>query len=136
MTKVFSPYKVCVVVDREFGEQLATLALGVPVWIVDTPTNKAVAKRLWNERTHEDSLTGITTFHFSESATPEDMAVSMLDTIELHHGRHSAHPPFTVIEVLGTPLTESVKTGFSEYGFNEFDPTSTGFSATRPLPTD
>jgi len=65
MANVFSPYKVSVVVDREFGEQLATLAPGVPVWIVDTPTNKAVAKRLWKERPHDNSLTGITTFNFS-----------------------------------------------------------------------
>jgi len=39
MAKVFSPYKVFVVVDREFGEQLATLTPGLPVWIVDTPIN-------------------------------------------------------------------------------------------------
>jgi hypothetical protein len=106
------------------------------VWIVDSPTNKAVAKRLWKERPHENSLTGITTFGFSESATPEDIAVSMLDTIELHHGRHSADPPYTVIEVLGVVLSENVKIGFSEYGFNEFYPTSAGFNATRPLPVD
>jgi hypothetical protein len=33
------PYKVYVVVDREFGEKLAELERAVPVWIVDTPTN-------------------------------------------------------------------------------------------------
>ena len=33
-------YKVFVVVDREFGEKLSELEKGVPVWIVDTPTNK------------------------------------------------------------------------------------------------
>ncbi len=60
----------------------------------------------------------------------------MLDTIELHYGRHSADPPYTVIEVLGVVLSENVKIGFSEYGFNEFYPTSTGFRATRPLPAD
>jgi hypothetical protein len=136
MANVFSPYKVSVVVDREFGEQLATLASGVPVWIVDTPINKAVAKRFWKERPHENSLTGITTFDFSESDAPEEIVVSMLDTIELHHGPHSADPPYTVIEVFGVTLNENVKAGLSEYGFNEFYPTSTGFRATRPLPVD
>jgi hypothetical protein len=29
------PYKVCVIVDREFGERLAEIEPGVPVWIVD-----------------------------------------------------------------------------------------------------
>jgi hypothetical protein len=136
MTKVFSPYKVSVVVDPEFGEQLAVLAQGVPVWIVDSPTNKAVAKRLWKERPHDNSLTGITTFDFSASDAPGEIAVSMLDTIELHHGRHSADPAYTVIEVFGATLTENVKIGLSEYGFNKFYPTSTGFRATRPLPVD
>ena len=50
------PYKVYVVVDREFGEKLAELERGVPVWIVDTPTNKPVAQRLWNERPDETIL--------------------------------------------------------------------------------
>jgi hypothetical protein len=136
MTRVFSPYKVCVVVDREFGEQLAALAQGIPVWIVDTPTNKTVAKRLWKERPHDNALTGITTFDFSASDSPEEIAVSMLDTIDLHHGRHSADPPYTVIEVFGAVLNENVRTELSEYGFNEFYPTSTGFRATRPLPVD
>jgi len=42
------PYKVYIVVDLEFGEKLAELERGVPVWIVDTPTNKPVAQRFWN----------------------------------------------------------------------------------------
>ena len=44
------PYKVYVVVDREFGEKLSELEEGVPVWIVDTATNKTVVQRFWNER--------------------------------------------------------------------------------------
>jgi len=31
------PYKLYVIVDPNFGERLATLPEGVPVWIVDTP---------------------------------------------------------------------------------------------------
>jgi hypothetical protein len=38
------PYKVYVVVDREFGEKLSDLERGMPVWIVDTPTNRPVAQ--------------------------------------------------------------------------------------------
>jgi hypothetical protein len=84
------PYKVYVVVDREFGEKLAELERGVPMWIVDTPTNKPVARRLWNERPDEDHLTGITTFNDGNSLSPEQLLLSHLDTIELHHGSQSA----------------------------------------------
>jgi hypothetical protein len=45
-----NPYRVVVIVDRLFGEQLASLAPDVPVWIVDTAVNRVVAQRLWTER--------------------------------------------------------------------------------------
>jgi len=125
------PYKVYVVVDREFGEKLSELERGVPVWIVDTPTNKPVAQRLWNERPDEDHLTGITTFNDPNSLSPEELLLSHLDTIELHHGSHSADPPYTVIEVFGTQLTANAKNVLSEYGFTVFQVTSTGFTASR-----
>ena len=125
------PYKVYVVVDRAFGEKLAELERGVPVWIVDTPTNKPVALRFWNERPDENHLTGITTFNDLNSLSPEEMLLGHLDTIELHHGSHSADPPYTVIEVFGTQLTANAKSVLSEYGFNAFHITSTGFTASR-----
>jgi len=125
------PYKVYVVVDREFGEKLAELVRGVPVWIVDTPTNKPVAQRFWNERPDENHLTGITAFNDLNSLSPEEMLLGHLDTIELHHGSHSADPPYTVIEVFGTQLTANTKSVLSEYGFNAFHITSTGFTASR-----
>ena len=125
------PYKVYVVVDRAFGEKLAELERGVPVWIVDTPTNKPVAQRFWNERPDENHLTRITTFNDLNSLSPEEMLLGHLDTIELHHGSHSADPPYTVIEVFGTQLTASAKNVLSEYGFNAFHITSTGFTASR-----
>ncbi len=129
-------YKVYVVVDREFGEQLADLEQGAPVWIVDTPTNKPVAQRLWKERPGKDHLTSITTFKAPDSSSAEDMLLAELDTIDLHHGPHSADPPYTVIEVVGAPLTAKTKTELSEYGFNEFHAKSKGFTARRPVPLD
>lgn len=130
------PYKVFVVVDREFGEKLSELEKGVPVWIVDTPTNKPVVQRFWKERPVEDHLTGITTFNDVASLSPEDSLLSHLDTIELHHGVYSADPPYTVLEVLGTELTENATGALSEYGFNKFQITSTGFVTSRPKALD
>ncbi|SRR6266481_2664669 len=134
MTSV--PYKVYVVVDREFGEKLSELEKGVPVWIVDTPTNKTVVQRFWNERPDEGRLTGITTFNNLASLSPEEMLLGRLDSIELHHGPYSADPPYTDIEVLGTELSSRAKSQLAAYGFNEFHITSTGFKASRPKPSD
>ena len=131
-----APYKVYVVVDREFGEQLADLEQGAPVWIVDTPTNKPVAQRLWKGRTGKDHLSGITTFEVPNALSPEDMLFAELNTIDLHHGPHSADPPYTVIEVVGAPLTTRAKAALSEYGFNEFHAKPKGFTARRLVPLD
>jgi hypothetical protein len=128
------PYRVYVIVDPDFREKLAQLERGVPVWIVDSLTNKPVVQRFWNARPNESHLTGITTFHNMDALSPEDMLLRQLDTIELHHGPYSANPAYSVIEVLGTQLTPTAKNGLAEYGFDEFHITSTGFVAIRSKP--
>ena len=126
-----NPYKVYVVVDRNFGERLVELPPSVPVWIVDTPSNKPVAQRLWKERPNETHLTGITTFNDMESSSPEELLIEELDSIDLHHGAHSADPPYTVLEILGTRLTDRAKDALAVWGFAEFHEHSTGFTAYR-----
>jgi hypothetical protein len=130
------PHKVYVVVERAFGEQLASLPPGVPVWIVNTPSNRLVAEQLRRERKQEDHLTGITTFNDTKSLSPEDLLVSELDTIDLHHGSYSANPPYTVLEVFGAPLSGRVEAELSRFGFDEFHPGAAGFRAVRPVPSD
>ena len=129
------PYKVYIVVEREFGEQLAKLPPDAPIWIVNTHPNRAVAERLWKERNQEDHLTGITTFNDLKTSSAEDLLISELDTIDLHHGSHSANPPYTILEVIGASPSERVKTELSEYGFDEFHVNASGFCAVRPLPS-
>jgi hypothetical protein len=120
-----------VVVEREFGEHLAEFAPGVPVWIVNTPLNRVLAERLRKERNQKGHLTGITSFNDSKSSSAADLLVSELDKIDLHHGSHSANPPYTLLEVLGAPLSDR-KAQLSQYGFDEFHPSAAGFRAIRP----
>jgi hypothetical protein len=126
-----NPYKVFVVVDRSFGAKLSELERSIPVWIVNTPANNTVVQRFWNEHPDESHLTGVTTFEDLPSLSPEDMLLGEMDAIELHHGSHSADPPYTVIEVFGMQLTPNAIKVLSEYGFSEFHPTQPGFVATR-----
>jgi len=95
-----------------------------------------VAQGLWKTQSQNDSLTGITTFDASNSASPVDIVASMLGTIDLHHGICSADPPYAVIEVFGAPLNDKLKAQLSEYGFDELQAGFKGFRATRPLPSD
>jgi hypothetical protein len=133
---VVTPYKVCVVVDGEFGERLAALPVGAPVWIVRTPVNRSVAERLWKEPKQESHVTGITVFKDQTSLSPEELLFSQMETIDLHHGFYSATPPYTILEVIGVPLSERIKAELSQFRFDEFDTNPSGFSAVRPMPSD
>ena len=126
-------YRVYVVVDKEYGEGVCELARTGPVWIIDTPVNRAAARKIWAERPHASNLGGVTTF-ISQASSPEDILVDELDMVDLHHGSYSADPPYTVLEVVGASATESVRAEMGQYGFNEFYSTTAGFRAVRPIP--
>ena len=129
-------YRVFVVVDRNYGPHLAELAEIGPVWIVDTPANRTAAQQIWAAHPNRSHLEGVTTFKFPDGRSPEDILINELDTIDLHHGIYSANPPYTVIEVIGTKISDNVKSRFAEFGFDQFEPMPQGFRAIRPLPKD
>jgi hypothetical protein len=131
---VSEPYKVIVVLDSQFGEKITALPPGSPVWIVGTHVNRAVVERLWKEQPEESHLTGITVFNDSDGSSAEDLLVTELDTIDLHHGIHSSDPPYTILEVHGTSLTERIESGLVSFGFNEFTSIPGGFRAVRLIP--
>jgi len=79
---------------------------------------------------------GVTTFKFVEDSSCEDILLNELDAIDDHHGTYSANPPYTIIEVIGTGIGDTVKAKLAEFGFDQFEPTLQGFRAIRPLPKD
>jgi hypothetical protein len=129
------PYKIYVVVDRHFGAQLNKLERGVPIWIVESPDNEPVVQRLRHDRPSESHLEGITMFADSVDLSAEEILLGELDTIDLHHGIHSACPPYTVLEIVGVTLTVRIKTELVSLGFDDFQSDSAGFIATRPEPS-
>jgi hypothetical protein len=130
------PYRVFVVVDRDYGQRLAALAQIGPVWIVDTPANRTVAQQIWAAAPNRSHLEGITTFKVPEDDSPEDILIYELGTIDLHHGSYSANPPYTVLDVIGTAITARLKAELAQFGFNEFQETLQGFCAVRPIAAD
>lgn len=134
MTK---PYRVLVVVDREYGQRLTALTQEGPVWVVDTPANSAVAQQIWDAEPKRSHLQGITISKFPKMAHPqEDILVNEFDTIDLHHGPFSANPPYTELDVIGTAITPRVRTELGQFGFDDFQETPHGFRAVRPIPKD
>jgi hypothetical protein len=122
-----TPCKITVVLDRTYGKRLLNTPAVTRVWIVDTPVNRVAVQLMRTERPLQD----VTTFKFRDEESAEETLLAELDTIDLHHGSYSPKPAYTVLEVVGTAITERIVAGLSTFGFKEFRPTSSGFSADR-----
>lgn len=127
--------KVIVVVDPEYGERLLALPAGVPVWIVDTPANRAAAHQRWRDDPQPSHLSGVTTFDPTADDNAEEALLNEIDVIDEHHGWYSSSNSYTILEVIGARLTQRVKDELSRYQFDRFTETDTGFLAARRVAT-
>lgn len=89
--------------------------------------NRVAAEKVWAQHPNADHLTGVTTFKSLDDQSAEGMLIGEIGTIDLHHGWYSAAQPYTVVNVIGVQLSDTIKTTLSEYGFNEFHATGAGF---------
>jgi hypothetical protein len=123
-------HKVRVVVDPSFGERLASLPAGEPVWVIDSAQNTPVAHRLWQERSGDDHLTGITTFEGS-GLSPDDEAAGLLGTLEDHHGKYSTDAAFSQLEIIGCRPSDRLIAALGDHGFRPEESSSDTVVATR-----
>jgi hypothetical protein len=120
-----SEYTVGIVVDATFGERIHSLVHKMPVWIVDTPINRAAAESRWRQQP-EDS---VTTFKVNSGDSPEDWCAGVLGTVIEHHGEYSHFPPVSSLEIIGAQPVDSLVATFAEHGFPKVRSTPDGFRA-------
>jgi hypothetical protein len=125
------PYRVHVIVDPAFGEQLRGVPPGEPVWIVDTKANRAAYEMVGKERHPESYLVGLSIFKADPKASPEDWLISELPTIDDHHGEWSHDPPWSIIHVIGAKWTERIQKELSALDFEGHQDTPEGFMAMK-----
>jgi hypothetical protein len=127
-----APYVVGVVLDIAFGVRLSELARRMPVWIVDTPINRAAAEELWRR----DPIPAPTRKVSRRSQpTPNRSRKNgfwELETVDLHHGIHSHTPPYSALVVIGVHLTPQLRAAFEDFGLTLFEENSEGFTARFP----
>jgi hypothetical protein len=123
--------KVILVLDPDYGDNLASLAALGHVWVIDTPANLAAASEYWAQNQKHEVKTGITTFKSSENESRLESCLNILETIDLHHGKYSSHLPYSVLEIIGLRLTDEVKSAIKALGFGTFESTVEGFRAMR-----
>jgi hypothetical protein len=128
-----APNTVTIVVDPEFGDRLYAVAKETPVWIVDTPLNRAAAEFVRAQNPEHRPPSDVTTFQVDRDSTPEEWCANILGAVDLHHGEYSDDPPYTVVEVIGAPLTVKLRQAFSEYELNAFVERAAGFQASRSI---
>jgi hypothetical protein len=123
--------RVTLVLDPDYGDKLSLLAEVSHVWVIDTPANRTAASIYWSQNPKSDTEQGITTFKSFENEAGAESCLKMLDTIDLHHGKYSSHPPYSVFEVIGSPLTKPIKSALEGLGFTTFEAMAEGFRARR-----
>jgi hypothetical protein len=106
--------RVALVLDPDYGERLRELATQMAVRIIDSPTNKAVARELWERNPNAEHM--ITTFK-EPSVRAETCSEGLMENIELHHGHHSQTPALRELEVVGLKLTPTVQKVLTDFGF-------------------
>lgn len=117
--------QVAVVVDPEFGDQLALLAEQQCVWIADSATNRAVAERLWREK----STYAVTTFRFDPTASCGDIVAGIIPVVDVHHGILSCHPPYNRLAVYGAEPDAAVLAALATVEFALEASIPNGFTA-------
>ena len=130
-----SVYTVGIVVDTEFGNRIEQLAREMPVWVVDTPVNRAAAEQFHREGSSPTHRDGVTTFKVDVSGTPNDWCRDILQAVDLHHGELSHDPPYGSVMVIGTDLSAELRMVFERYGFKEFSVEDEGFRASAENPS-
>src|SRR5688572_15373743 len=119
------PRTVAIVFEPDFSSQLEKLAFHTPVWLVDTPHNRAAAEDAWREAVEWPHIT-VTLFRPPEAAHPsKDDWRMLLDQIGVEERFVEG------IDVIGSPLTLPARAVLSEAGYIKFDETPAGFRAKR-----
>jgi len=111
------PRSVAVVFAQDFSSQLEKLAFHTPVWMVDTPANRAAAEEAW--------LQAVEWPHISVTLFRPLEWQPLLDQIAMHHEK------FDVIEAIGAALTPHVREVLESAGFVRIVETPAGFRARR-----
>jgi hypothetical protein len=115
------PRSVAIVLEPDFASRLEKLAFRTPVWIVDTPENRAAAEQAWHASVEWPHIT-VTLFRPPASRPTREDWLALFGQIGA----------FDSVEVIGSALTPSARAALVDLGFERFDDGGTRFRAVRP----
>jgi hypothetical protein len=104
--------RVAIVFDREFGDRLGDLAMRMPVWIVESNTNRPAVAASWN-RASEWPHISVTVFR-----PPDDLRLLLTQIGQPQR-----------VDVIGMRLKDELREILTDAGFETIVETSDGFRA-------
>ena len=121
--------KVILVVDKDYGPRLPSLVGTGAIWIIDTEANRMAAEECWRLNPEPKREVTVTTFKYPLEDTARETCLHILNVVDLHHGEYSGG--YSVLEIIGAPMSKSLRTAITKLGFNTFVKTAEGFRASR-----
>lgn len=118
---------VAIILDPDFGAQLGEIASRMPVWVVDTPGNRASIEGEWARRRRDGAERELSVFRMIDGLSQADHIAALLRTIDAHHGESSEQGPFETLLVFGAPLEAAPAAAIRSFGGGEPVATSAGF---------
>ncbi|HYI13649.1 MAG TPA: hypothetical protein VEK57_31705 [Thermoanaerobaculia bacterium] len=118
------PRTVAIVFDADFSEQLEKTAFHMPVWLADTPANRAAAEEAWRAAIEWPHIT-VTLFRPPGAVAAREDWRMLLEEISIRERSVEA------IDVTGSFLTELAREALVESGYTKFEETMAGFRARK-----
>ncbi len=120
--------RVSLVLDPIFSDEGISLRELMPVWIIDSPQNRAAVQEI---RASELGESEVTTFQAKEGESLLMACERIVQSLDGHFDEHSQIPAYTELNVIGVSLGDVALEPFLELNFSEFVRTATGFIAKK-----
>ena len=114
------------VVEPEFGERMQGLVERMPLWAINSTTNRAAAEWLWEKA--PDTRKRITLFDVPDWPLDTQEFVGVIASIDTQRKQQN-QPPVEDLEVIGMELFPDLNGALLEFGFKTIEPTVGGFCA-------
>lgn len=129
-------YRIVLVVDEQFGSRVLELVRTAYVWLVESAENDLWAKEVWesSQDTDDPLLHGLSTFKREQEEMGDALIIRLIDMIDEHHGEFAHDPEWSVIDVLGTSLSDAIQEAVVGYGVDRCETIPGGFRLHRTAP--
>ncbi len=117
---------LAVVLDPEYGERMQGLVERMPIWALNSTTNRAAAEWLWEKE--EGTRKRITLFDVPDYPLDTQEFIGVLASVEAEREKHGASA-VRDLEVIGMELFPDLNGALLEFGFQTVEPTVSGFKA-------